>query len=64
MGVVIYTFNPSAGEAEAGRSWAWGQPGLYSKIQDSLGYTEKPHLKIKQIIKIKESAWQSNNQMV
>jgi hypothetical protein len=27
--------------------WVWGQPGLQSEFQDSLGYTEKPCLKKK-----------------
>ena len=32
-------------EAEAGRFWVQGQPGLQSEFQDSQGYTEKPCLK-------------------
>jgi hypothetical protein len=36
--VVVYTFNPSPREAEA------GQPGLQSEFQDSQDYTEKPCL--------------------
>jgi hypothetical protein len=29
LDVVIHTYNPSSQEAETGRSWVWGQPGLY-----------------------------------
>ena len=54
-GMTTYTFNPSTQEAETGRSlWAWGQPGLQSKFQDSQSYTEKPCSKNKTIIKTKE----------
>jgi hypothetical protein len=38
--MVAHTLSPSTreAEAEAGRSlWVWGQPGLQSKFQDSLG---------------------------
>ena len=45
VAVVVHVFNPSTGEAEAGRFlWVWDQPGLQSKFQDSQGYTEKPYL--------------------
>ena len=36
MGVVVYAFNPSTWEAEAGR--------FLSELQDNQGYTEKPCL--------------------
>lgn len=38
-------FNPSNQEAEEGRLWVPGQPGLLTKFQDIQGYTEKPYLK-------------------
>jgi hypothetical protein len=41
--MVVYAFNPSTREAEAGG--VRGQPGLQSEFQDSQGYTEKPCLK-------------------
>ena len=38
---MVYTFNPSTWEAEAGRSlWVQGQPGLQSEFQYSWGHTE------------------------
>ena len=40
--MVVYAFNPSTGEAEAGGFLS--QPGLQSEFQDSQGYTEKPCL--------------------
>ena len=43
-GVVAHAFNPSTGEAEAGRFWVRGQPGLKSEFQDSQGYAAKPCL--------------------
>lgn len=44
---VAHTFNPSIMEAEAGRSLGLqGQPGLWSKLQDSQGYNKKPCQKI------------------
>ena len=47
LGVVVHAFSPSTREAEAGGSLrVQGQPGLHSEFQDSLGYTEKPHLEI------------------
>jgi hypothetical protein len=30
-GMVVYTHNPSPGEAEAGRLWVWREPGLHSE---------------------------------
>jgi hypothetical protein len=40
--MVVHAFNPSAREAEAGRSlWIWAQPGLQSEFQANLDYTEK-----------------------
>ena len=42
LGRVTYAFNPSTQEAEAeGSLLVQRQPGLQSKFQDSLGYTEK-----------------------
>ena len=48
---MVYAFNPSIQEAEAGTSlWVWDQPGLqqiaFQDIQDS--YTEKPCLEKEQ----------------
>ena len=41
LSVVVYTFNPSTWEAEAGRSlWAWGQPSLHSELQASQEHRE------------------------
>jgi hypothetical protein len=34
-GMVAHTFNLSTWEAEAGRFWVRGQPGLQSELQDS-----------------------------
>ena len=45
---MAHTFYPSTWEAEAGRFWVRGQPGLQSEFQDSQGYTEKLCLKKKQ----------------
>ena len=42
---MAHTFYPSTWEAEAGRFWVRGQPGLQSEFQDSQGYTEKLCLK-------------------
>jgi hypothetical protein len=44
--VLTHALNPSAWEAEAGRSlWVQGQPGLQIKFQDNqYCYTEKPCL--------------------
>lgn len=39
-----HIFNPGTQKAEAGGSLNQGQPGLKSKFQDSLGYTEKIYL--------------------
>jgi hypothetical protein len=39
LGMVVYAFNPSTWEAEAG-----GFLSLQSEFQDSQGYTEKPCL--------------------
>jgi hypothetical protein len=40
--MVAHTFNPRTWEAEAGGYlWVWGQPGLYSKFQDSQSYITK-----------------------
>jgi hypothetical protein len=36
--VVVHSCNPSTQEAKAEGSWVWGQPGLHSKLQASLGY--------------------------
>ena len=41
--MVVYVFNPSTWEADAGVSlFVQSQPGLQSKFQNSQGYTEKP----------------------
>ena len=42
--MVAHTFNTSTGEAEEGRFWVQGQPGLQSEFQDRQGYTEAPCL--------------------
>jgi hypothetical protein len=40
---MAHTFDPSTGEAEAGRSLrVHGQPGVWSEFQDSQDYTKKP----------------------
>jgi hypothetical protein len=36
---------PALGRQRQVHFWVWGQPGLQSELQDSLGYTEKPCLK-------------------
>ena len=63
MGVVAHAFNTNTGEAEAGRSWVWEQPGLQSKFQYSQGYTEKAHLKLNKTKATTKKEWQSNDQM-
>ena len=47
--MVVHDFNPSTGEAEAGRSlWVQTQPGLQSEFQDRpQSYKEKLSLKKK-----------------
>ena len=46
--VVVYTFNLSTQEAEAGGSlWVQGLPNLQSEFQESQGYPEKPCFKKK-----------------
>ena len=48
----VHAFNPSAQEAEAGRSLrVQGQPGIQSEFQDSLGHIEKRCLKKRKIRK-------------
>jgi hypothetical protein len=43
--VVVHTFNPSTGEAEAGGFLSFEAILVYkSEFQDSQGYTEKPCL--------------------
>ena len=41
---MAHAFDPSTQEAEAGRFWVQGQPGLQSEYQDSQDYAEKPCL--------------------
>ena len=36
---------PALGRQRQVDFWVWGQPGLQSEFQDSLGYTEKAYLK-------------------
>jgi hypothetical protein len=46
--VVVHTFNPSTGKAEAGGSLRiQGQPDLQTEFQDSQGYKLRPWLKNK-----------------
>lgn len=43
--MVVLVFNPSTGDADAGRSlWVQGQPDLQNEFQDSKSYTKKPCL--------------------
>jgi hypothetical protein len=51
--MVVYAFNPSTQEAEAGGSCVQSQSGLQGECQDSQGYTEKP----KQQQKESEYSW-------
>jgi hypothetical protein len=39
---VVHACNHSTQEAEAGGSWVWDQPGLYSELQASLSYVVGP----------------------
>lgn len=46
-GMVMHTFYPCTGEAEAEAGeclWVWGQPGLQSKFQDRLQSNTNPVL--------------------
>jgi hypothetical protein len=50
--MVVHTFDPSAQEAEAGRSLCTGgQPGPQSEFQDSQGYLEENYQKQQQQFK-------------
>jgi hypothetical protein len=49
--MLVFTFNLSPQEAEAGNLWVQGQTGLQSKFQNSQGYREKLYFKNKQINK-------------
>jgi hypothetical protein len=44
---------PALGRQRQADFWFWGQPGLQSEFQDSHGYTEKPWLEKKVILKAK-----------
>jgi hypothetical protein len=39
---VVVPLIPALGRQRQVDFWGWGQPGLQSEFQDSLGYTEKP----------------------
>lgn len=48
LGVVMYAFNLSTMETEAGRSlWVWSQYDLPSEFHDSQGYIKKSYIKNK-----------------
>jgi hypothetical protein len=49
---VVHTCNPSTQEAEAAVPQVWGQPGLCSKFQASLGYVHSEILSPKEKIVI------------
>jgi hypothetical protein len=42
---MVHDCTPSGWEAEAGRSWVWGQPELCSDFEDSVGYIVRLCLK-------------------
>jgi hypothetical protein len=42
---MVHTCNPSTQKAEAGGSLVWGQPGLQSELEASLGCMVRPCLK-------------------
>lgn len=48
LGMVMYVFNLSTMETEAGRAlWVWGQSDLHSEFHDSQGYIKRSCLKNK-----------------
>ena len=50
--MAAHVFHLSAWEAEVGGSlWIQGQPGLQGELQASLGYTMKPCLKGKMVLR-------------